>query len=241
MKKSTMLGLALPALLGAAALAWSASGGETALDALGVAVTAGEAEGFASRTVWACDRRKAVIVEGVRPDERLSPAKAQQVADLLMDLMRYCNAEVVARISRDELITLSVDGTPYEHYVPGGPVPIQLAHGKAVHSEREQALWKAELDKLVKEGDRLFHSDEIGTNGVACAMCHPNASNTHPETYPKFQTQLKKVALLRDMVNWCILNPLEGKELADNDPKLKALEAYILSERNGVAIAVGKH
>jgi thiosulfate dehydrogenase len=72
-------------------------------------------------------------------------------------------------------------------------------------------------------------------------MCHPNASNTHPESYPKFQTQLKKVALLRDMVNWCILNPLEGKELAENDPKLKALEAYILSERNGIAIAVGKH
>jgi hypothetical protein len=23
-------------------------------------------------------------------------------------------------------------------------------------------------------------------------MCHPNASNTHPETDPKFQTQLKK-------------------------------------------------
>jgi thiosulfate dehydrogenase len=241
MKTGWMLGLALPALLGAAALACSASEGEAALDALGVSVTAGEAEGHASRTVWACDRRKAVIVEGVRPDERLSPAKAQQVADLLMDLMRYCEAEVVARLSRSELVTLSIDGLPFEHYVPGGPVPIQLAHGKAPHTPREEAIWNAELDKLVKEGDRLFHSDEIGTNGVACAMCHPNASNTHPETYPKFQTQLKKVALLRDMVNWCILNPLEGRELADSDPKLKALEAYMLSQRNGIAIAVGKH
>ena len=227
MKTRWMLGLAVPALVAGAFVASQArdAGPEPEL----------------TRTVWACDQRKAVVVEGVRPDERLSPAKAQQVADLLMDLMRYCEAEVVARISRDEVITLSVDGLPFEHYVPGGPVPIQLAHGKVVHTPREEAIWKAELDKLVKEGDRLFHSDEIGTNGVACAMCHPNASNTHPETYPKFQTQLKKVALLRDMVNWCILNPLEGKELADNDPKLKALEAYILSERNGVAIAVGKH
>ena len=108
-------------------------------------------------------------------------------------------------------------------------------------SKKELQIWKAELDKLVKEGDRLFHSDEIGTNGVACAMCHPNASNTHPETYPKFQTQLKKVALLRDMVNWCILNPLEGKELAENDPRMKALEAYILNSRSGTALAVGKH
>jgi thiosulfate dehydrogenase len=234
-------GLALAALLGAALLAWSGGGIESALAQLPVAVAAGGQDGFASRTVWACDQRKAVVVEGVRPDERLSPAKAQQVADLLMDLMRYCNAEVVARISRDEVITLSVDGLPYEHYVPGGPVPIQLVHGKAVHTPREEAIWKAELDKLVKEGDRLFHSDEIGTNGVACAMCHPNASNTHPETYPKFQTQLKKVALLRDMVNWCILNPLEGQELPENDPRMKALEAYILSQRMEKPIAVGKH
>jgi thiosulfate dehydrogenase len=241
MKNRWTFGLALAALAGAALYASGGRGLEAALAQLPVAVAAGVEDGFASRTVWACDQRKAVVVEGVRPDERLSPAKAQQVADLLMDLMRYCNAEVVARISRDEIITLSVDGLPFEHYVPGGPVPVQLVHGKAVHTPREQAIWKAELDKLIAEGDRLFHSDEIGSNGVACAMCHPNASNTHPETYPKFQTQLKKVALLRDMVNWCIINPLEGKELAENDPKMKALEAYMLNSRTGTAIAVGKH
>jgi thiosulfate dehydrogenase len=241
MKTRRMLALALPPLLGAAWLASGERGAEAALAQLPVPVAAGAEDGFASRTVWACDRRKAVVVEGVRPDEKLAPAKAQQVADLLMDLMRYCNAEVVARISRDEVVTLSVDGLPFQHYVPGGPAPIELAHGKAVHSPREEAIWKAELDKLVKEGDRLFHSDEIGANGVACAMCHPHASNTHPETYPKFQTQLKKVALLRDMVNWCIINPLEGQELAENDPRMKALEAYILSQRSGQTIAVGKH
>jgi cytochrome c len=98
----------------------------------------------------------------------------------------------------------------------------------------------AELDKMVSEGDRLFHSDEIGTNGLACAMCHPNASNTHSETYPKFQSQLKKVALLRDMVNWCILNPLEGSELAFADPELVALEAYILSQRAGKPLDPGR-
>ena len=241
MKKRWMFGLALAALLGAALLAWSGRGLETALAQLPVAVAAGTENGWTSRTVWACDQRKAVVVEGVRPTERLSPAKAQQVADLLMDLMRYCNAEVVARISREEVISLSIDGLPFEHYVPGGPVPIQLVHGKAVHTPREEAIWKAELDKLVKEGNRLFHSDEIGTNGIACAMCHPNASNTHPETYPKFQTQLKKVALLRDMVNWCIQNPLEGKPLATDDPRMLALEAYILVQRAGKLLAAGTH
>jgi thiosulfate dehydrogenase len=43
------------------------------------------------------------------------------------------------------------------------------------------------------------------------------------------------------MVNWCILNPLEGKELAFNDPKMVALESYILSQRKGTPLAAGKH
>ena len=193
-----------------------------------------------SRTVWACDRRKSVIVEGVRPDEKLPPEKARQVASLLTDLMRFCTEEIVARIQTDDEIVLSVNGMPYERYVPGGDLP-HLPASFGAPTARERKIWKAELDRVVAEGDRLFHSDELGTNGLACAMCHPNAANTHPETYPKFQAQLKKVALLRDMVNWCLENPLEGKPLPDGDARLKALEAYILAQRRGHALDAGKH
>ena len=205
-----------------------------------LAVEEGAREGWASRTVWACDQRKAVVVEGVRPDEKLPPARAQQVADLLMDLMRFCNQEITATVGIDQVITVEANGRVYEDYVPGQDLPlVKASFGEP--TERERRIWEAELDRVVQEGDRLFHSDEIGTNGVACAMCHPHASNTHPETYPKFQTQLKKVALLRDMVNWCILNPLEGAELAYDDPRMVALEAYILSQRAGKGLEPGKH
>jgi len=53
--------------------------------------------------------------------------------------------------------------------------------------------------------------------------------------------QTKKVALLRDMINWCIENPLKGKPLEENDPNLRAVEAYILSARKGVALTPTKH
>ena len=86
-----------------------------------------------------------------------------------------------------------------------------------------------------------IHSDELGSNGVACAMCHPNASNTHPETYPKFQQQLGKVVTLRDMINWCLQNPLEAQPLALDDPRMVAMEAYLAHERRGVELAPGKH
>ena len=98
-------------------------------------------------------------------------------------------------------------------------------------------------DRLVAEGKRIFHDAKAlgGTNAISCDMCHPDASNTHPETYPKFQVQLGRVALLRDMINWCIENPVRGKPFADDDPRLKALEAYILAQRKGVALDYGKH
>jgi thiosulfate dehydrogenase len=65
--------------------------------------------------------------------------------------------------------------------------------------------------------------------------------NTHPETYPKFQKQIGSVATLRDMINWCIENPLEGEPMELDDPKMIALEAYITRERRGVPLDPGKH
>jgi hypothetical protein len=108
---------------------------------------------------------------------------------------------------------------------------------------QDVALWTAETERMSLEGSRVFHSsDELGsTVGVSCDMCHPHAANTHPETYPKFQAQLGRVALLRDMINWCIQHPVRGKPLASDDPKMRALEAYVLAQRKGKALDYGRH
>lgn len=108
-------------------------------------------------------------------------------------------------------------------------------------SEKDIQAWQAQFDTVAAEGRRLWTSPELGANGVACAQCHPNAANTHPETYPKFQKQLGKVAPIWEMMNWCIRNPLEGKALAADDPRLIALQAYVMHERRGVKITPGKH
>jgi thiosulfate dehydrogenase len=70
------------------------------------------------------------------------------------------------------------------------------------------------MGQVAAEGRALWTSGEVGRNGVACAQCHPNAANTHPESYPKIQKQLGRVAQLWEMINWCIRNPLEGENLA---------------------------
>jgi thiosulfate dehydrogenase len=108
-------------------------------------------------------------------------------------------------------------------------------------TKQDLERWQKEYMSVVETGRELWVSPDLGTNGVACAQCHPNAADTHPETYPKFQQQLGRVIALRDMVNWCILNPLEGESLALDDPRLVAIEAYITYERRGVPLDPGKH
>jgi cytochrome c len=108
-------------------------------------------------------------------------------------------------------------------------------------SKEDLARWQSQFDGVVKDGRALWTDSKLGKNGVVCAQCHPNAANTHPETYPKFQKQLGKVANLWEMVNWCLRNPLEGEQLAADDPKMTAMLAYIAWERRGVKLEPGKH
>ncbi|GMR17187.1 MAG: hypothetical protein BMS9Abin32_249 [Gammaproteobacteria bacterium] len=101
--------------------------------------------------------------------------------------------------------------------------------------------WQMEYEVVVDEGEKLFHGGLGNRNTVSCDQCHPNGANTHPETYPKFQQQLGRVAALWEMINWCIENPLEAAPLAADDPRLIALQAYITAERRGTELAPGKH
>ena len=108
-------------------------------------------------------------------------------------------------------------------------------------TDEDLKRWEKEFDAAVKYGRQLWAGTELATNGVSCAQCHPNAANTHPETYPKFQKQIGKVSTLWEMINFCIRNPLEGKSLKPDSKEMIALQAYIASERRGVKLDPGKH
>lgn len=99
---------------------------------------------------------------------------------------------------------------------------------------------QAALTAADAKGDALWHDGKWGTNGLACGNCHPDGSATNPHTFPKFQTNLGKVGTLRDMINWCILVPLQGKMLPLDSDEMVAMEAYATYTHRGVAIAPGK-
>jgi len=191
-------------------------------------------------TVLLCDNQTQVVIPGLKPGQRLDRDRAFQVAEKFMDVWKQkhpgSNWIMAQNLAPRRDMALQVRTAP----------PASASKQSGVYSNfsaLDEFVWKTELEKFVKEGNRIFHDAEAfgGTIGVSCDMCHPNAANTHPETYPKYQVQMQKVALLRDMINWCIQHPAKGKPLADDDPRLRAMEAYIIAQRAGKTIEPGKH
>jgi thiosulfate dehydrogenase len=103
----------------------------------------------------------------------------------------------------------------------------------------ELAQQYAELQKMVKMGDDLWHNGKLGTNGLACGNCHPDGAASNAHTYPKWQSQLGEVVAFRDMINWCIEVPLAGKKLDANSKEMKAMEAYATYMHRGFQLAPG--
>jgi thiosulfate dehydrogenase len=197
-------------------------------------------------TVTLCDGKTRMAVPGLKPGEKLGRADAQNAAGLFLDQWRRNNPDRPWMMAQNAAPAKAA--APAAKRTPAAPAKKAAPAAKQSgiynrFTERDQLTWKIENEKFIKEGDRIFHDAEAfgGTIGVSCDMCHPDAANTHPETYPKYQVQLQRVALLRDMINWCIQHPTKGKPLADDDPRLRAMEAYILWQRKGKAIEPGKH
>jgi hypothetical protein len=187
-------------------------------------------------SVSLCDGESVMTVPGLKPGQVLARAEAQEVAGQMMQIWRKSQGE--------ERWASWVADAAAAQAQPAPPPPAAAGPGQPTKfTARDQMLWKREEKKWIDEGYKAYHNAQAlgGTIGISCDMCHPDGSNTHPETYPKFQMQTKKVALLRDMINWCIENPLKGKPLPENDERLRAVEAYILSTRKGVALEPGKH
>ena len=123
------------------------------------------------------------------------------------------------------------------------------ADKKPVTQQQLEAYNQVFMDE-VKKGDLLFHGDDatakqmgvkLTTSAMACAMCHPFASDTHPGSFPKFQVSMNKFATLRDMINWCIEKPNQGEKIDPDSDAMKALEAYIYWSNTGSVLVPGKY
>ena len=121
--------------------------------------------------------------------------------------------------------------------VIGGPVQAKEPLNDAADFDR--------LMEAVAYGDKLWHTGETGggsrlsTNGLGCANCHPDASATQPQSWPKYQTNLGKVGTMREMFNWCMQVVQQGKGFPLDSKEMIAMEAYATYMNRGAPLQPG--
>ncbi|MBN4069016.1 hypothetical protein JYT12_00060 [Beggiatoa alba] len=125
-----------------------------------------------------------------------------------------------------------------------GVVAIALTAGSAFAAKpivgQEAADQFDALMAAVANGDGIWHS-ALGSNGLACANCHPDGSAIQPETFPKAHRTLGgRVVALRDMIQWCFqaVTAADGFDYASDE--MIALETYATYMNRGAVIDLGK-
>jgi cytochrome c len=194
-------------------------------------------------SIWGVTFAVAALLSGAQEKkEEQEQVEGKALADSILSQWKRKNPEKVADWVAEEKERHTIQPhADNSALLKGGEQGI--GHVYAQYTEKDLLMWERETEKLVVEGSRIFHDADAlrSTVSVSCDMCHPHAANTHPETYPKFQVQMGRVALLRDMINWCVEQPVRGTRFEPDDERMRALEAYIYAQRRGKSLEYGKH
>jgi hypothetical protein len=87
----------------------------------------------------------------------------------------------------------------------------------------------ATTNASLKQGSQLFNSVAIGSNGKSCGGCHNGGKGLEGVlNYDDVE--------LAGIINHCIKNALQGKELDLSSPEMKSLIIYIRSIGHGQVV-----
>jgi len=105
---------------------------------------------------------------------------------------------------------------------------------KLVLRPKGTKLMQGNRAELVTEGEKLFHNPKLSTNGMSCNSCHENVGGFMPsfaKPYPHEVAMAKEKGgvtkvHLDEMVQFCMVVPMEARPLPWNSQELAALTAY---------------
>jgi len=78
-------------------------------------------------------------------------------------------------------------------------------------------------------GEKLWNDESLGTSGLACLSCHADNELLNLDKvgqFPHFVKMTGDVVSLDQMINYCMLNPMKGKQFEKNSKELTAMAAY---------------
>ncbi len=117
---------------------------------------------------------------------------------------------------------------------------------KMVMQPAGTSLYPGDRLQLVAEGKRLWNDKSIGTSGLACGICHANNGNLNKsflKPYPHHVAMAAQRAGLKqvnaaEMVQFCMIVPMQGKPLDWGSRELAALTAYTEEVQKQFKVAV---
>jgi len=91
------------------------------------------------------------------------------------------------------------------------------------------------FQEAVSLGERMWSDDKgMGKAGVACLSCHADFELLNlgkNQNFPHYVKMVGDVVTLDQMINYCLLNPMKGKQLESNSKELTAMAAYYRAYR----------
>ena len=86
------------------------------------------------------------------------------------------------------------------------------------------------FQEAVAMGKKMWNDDEgMGKAGVACLSCHADFEMLNlgkHQNFPHYVKLVGDVVTLDQMINYCLLNPMQGHELAQDSKEMTAMAAY---------------
>ncbi|MDQ6989426.1 MAG: hypothetical protein Q9M19_06045 [Mariprofundaceae bacterium] len=100
---------------------------------------------------------------------------------------------------------------------------------KKIRSDKFQSFQQA-----ATAGKKLWEDETLGKSGLACLSCHAGYENLNlgkRQNYPHYVAMPDDVVTLDQMINFCMINPMEGEQLDANSKDMTAMAAYFRAYR----------
>jgi len=90
------------------------------------------------------------------------------------------------------------------------------------------------FQQAVALGKKMWNDENLGTSGLACMSCHADFELLNLEknqNFPHYVNMVGDIVTLDQMINYCMINPMKGKQFEKNSKELTAMAAYYRAYR----------
>lgn len=87
------------------------------------------------------------------------------------------------------------------------------------------------LKSLVKKGKALWNDENLGKSGMSCMTCHEDHASLNLDKkgalhWPHKVKMASDILTLDQMINFCMINPMQAKQFDPNSIEMTAMSAY---------------